>query len=76
MQILEPESADLRKLGGKAVEAALSDELAKFVKQEDEHKWRCKVPDCAKLFKEDHFWRKHVEKRHAEWLEGITQEVS
>lgn len=74
-QILEPESVEIRKLGGKAVEDALSEELAKFVKQEDEHKWRCKVPDCAKLFKEDHFWRKHVEKRHAEWLEGLKKEV-
>lgn len=74
-QILEPESVEIRKLGGKPVEDALNDELAKFVKQEDEHKWRCKVPECAKLFKEDHFWRKHVEKRHVEWLEGLKKEV-
>ncbi|KAJ8108089.1 hypothetical protein ONZ43_g6534 [Nemania bipapillata] len=74
MQILEPESVDVRKLGGKATEDALNDELAKFVKQEDEHKFRCKVPDCSKLFKEEHFWKKHVEKRHAEWLENMQQE--
>jgi hypothetical protein len=74
-QILEPESADLRKLGGRSVDDAVSDELVKFVKQEDEHKWRCKVPDCTKLFKEDHFWKKHVEKRHAEWFESLRQEV-
>lgn len=75
-QILHPETADLRKLGGKPVEDALADELVKYVKQEDEHKWRCKVPECTKLFKEDHFWRKHVEKRHAEWLEKLKDEVS
>lgn len=75
MQILDPESVDLRKLGGRPIEQALDDELAKFVKQEDEHKWRCKIPDCTKLFKEEHFWRKHVEKRHAEWLDGLTGEV-
>ncbi|CAI4216516.1 unnamed protein product [Parascedosporium putredinis] len=59
---------------GRPIEQALDDELAKFVKQEDEHKWRCKIPDCTKLFKEEHFWRKHVEKRHAEWLDGLTGE--
>jgi uncharacterized C2H2 Zn-finger protein len=75
MQILEPESIDIRKLGGKPVDEAIDEELTKYVKQEDEHKWRCKVPECTKLFKEDHFWRKHVEKRHTEWLEGLKQEV-
>ncbi|KAK0731764.1 hypothetical protein B0H67DRAFT_475826 [Lasiosphaeris hirsuta] len=74
MQILEPENADIRKLGGKSAEDALTEELTKHVKQEDEHKWRCKVPDCTKLFKEDHFWKKHVEKRHAEWLEKLREE--
>ena len=74
-QILDPSTVDIRKLGGKPVDDAVNEELAKFVKQEDEHKWRCKVPECTKLFKEEHFWRKHVEKRHTEWLDGIKQEV-
>lgn len=74
MQILEPESVDIRKLGGKPIDDAVADELMKFAKQEDEHKWRCKVPDCTKLFKEEHFWKKHVEKRHAEWLDTIKHE--
>ncbi|KAK3995475.1 serrate RNA effector molecule [Cladorrhinum sp. PSN332] len=73
-QILTPEQVDLRKLGGKPIEDAVNDELVKFVKQEDEHKWRCKVPECTKLFKEDHFWKKHVEKRHPEWLEKLKEE--
>lgn len=76
MQILEPLTVDVRKLGGKPVEDAVNEELAKHVKQEDEHKWRCKVPECSKLFKEDHFWKKHVEKRHPEWLEKLKEEVS
>jgi hypothetical protein len=75
-QILHPETVDLRKLGGKPIEEALDEELVKHVKQEDEHKWRCKAPQCTKLFKEDHFWRKHVEKRHADWLEKLRGEVS
>ncbi|KAI2618879.1 hypothetical protein GGR54DRAFT_146778 [Hypoxylon sp. NC1633] len=74
MQILEPESADIKKLGGRPTEDALNDELSKYVRQEDEHKWRCRVPECTKLFKEDHFWKKHVEKRHADWLDGMKQE--
>lgn len=75
MQILEPEAVDLRKLGGKPTEDALKEELVKYVKQEDEHRFRCRVPDCAKLFKEEHFWKKHIEKRHPEWLEGLKKEV-
>lgn len=75
MQILEPQTADLRKLGGRAVDEAVDEELSKYVKQEDEHKWRCKAPDCTKLFKEEHFWKKHVEKRHGSFLENMKQEV-
>ena len=76
LQLLEPETVDLRKLGGKPLEEALEDEMAKFVKQEDESKWRCKVPECTKLFKGQHFWRKHVEKRHEEWLDKLKNDVS
>ncbi|CAI6095485.1 hypothetical protein V2G26_014658 [Clonostachys chloroleuca] len=74
MQILDPQAVDIRKLGGRPIEEAIDEELLKHVKQEDEHKWRCKVPECTKLFKEEHFWKKHVEKRHSDWLEGLNQE--
>ncbi|KAI5466787.1 hypothetical protein BGZ63DRAFT_398420 [Mariannaea sp. PMI_226] len=73
-QLLDPQSTDIRKLGGRLVEESVEEELLKHVKQEDEHKWRCKAPECTKLFKEEHFWRKHVEKRHADWLDGMKQE--
>ena len=76
IQILDPDSVDVRKLGGKPTEEALQEELVKYVKQEDEHKFRCRVPECQKLFKEEHFWKKHVEKRHAEWLAGLKKDVS
>lgn len=76
LQILEPDSVDVRKLGGKPTEEALQEEFPKYVKQEDEHKFRCRVPECQKLFKEEHFWKKHVEKRHPEWLEGLKKDVS
>lgn len=75
MLILEPGSIDLQKLGGKPTEEAVQEELGKYVKQEDEHKFRCRVPECQKLFKEEHFWRKHVEKRHIDWLDGLKKDV-
>jgi len=76
LQILEPESADIKKLGGKPVDEGVEEELKKYVKQEDESKWRCKVPDCTKLFKGDVFWRKHVEKRHEDFFEKVKRDVS
>ncbi|RAH73874.1 putative arsenite resistance protein Ars2 [Aspergillus aculeatinus CBS 121060] len=76
LQILEPENVDIAKLGGKPVDEALEEELSKSMKQEDESKYRCKVPECTKLFKADHFWRKHVEKRHTEWYENIRSDLA
>lgn len=74
--VIDPNSIDLHKLGGKPLDQALEDELKKFVKQEDENKFRCKVPACMKLFKGESFWRKHVEKRHSEWYEDQVKDVS
>ncbi|KAK5070786.1 hypothetical protein LTR64_007437 [Lithohypha guttulata] len=76
LQLLEPEYCDLKKIGGKPVEEAVEEELNKYVKQEDESKYRCKVPDCTKLFKAEHFWKKHVEKRHEEWYEGLKNDLN
>lgn len=76
LQILEPDNVDVKKLGGKPLEEGLDEELKKFVKQEDEAKFRCKVPECTKLFKGEVFWRKHVEKRHVEWFDSIKKDVS
>lgn len=76
LQMLEPENVDLKKLGGRPIEEGLEEDLSKFVKQEDEFKFRCKAPDCTKLFKGVSFWRKHVEKRHTEWYEKLKDDVS
>ena len=75
LQLLEPENVDVKKLGGKPIEEGLDEELKKHVKQEDEAKFRCKVPECTKLFKGEIFWRKHVEKRHPEWFDNIKKNV-
>lgn len=45
------------------------------MKQEDTNKFRCKVPECTKLFKGPDFWRKHVEKRHPEFYASIVDTV-
>ncbi|KAL8643159.1 MAG: hypothetical protein Q9228_000221 [Teloschistes exilis] len=76
LQILEPENVDVKKLGGKPVDEGVDEELKKHVKQEDEAKFRCKVPECTKLFKGDSFWRKHVEKRHTEWYGNIKNDLT
>jgi len=75
-QLLDPESVDLKKLGGRPMEEAMDEELKKFVKQEDDSKFRCKVPNCTKLFKGEPFWKKHVEKRHEEWYANFQKDVS
>ncbi|KAF2675453.1 hypothetical protein BT63DRAFT_450441 [Microthyrium microscopicum] len=75
VQLLDPDSVDVAKMGGKSVESGLEEELNKYVKQEDENKWRCKVPECTKLFKGSVFWRKHVEKRHEDFYEKLKQDI-
>jgi hypothetical protein len=60
---------------GNTFDDALEAEIAKYVEELAEDKYRCKVLDCHKFFKEEHFWRRHVENRHAEWLEGVKQAV-
>ncbi|KAH8593212.1 hypothetical protein B0O99DRAFT_627512 [Bisporella sp. PMI_857] len=54
-----------------AIACELEDEahwkyLDKYVKQEEENRFRCKVPGCCKLFQAKHFWRKHARLRHTE----------
>jgi len=75
LQVLEPENADLKKLGGRPISQGFDEELSKWVKKEDESKYRCKLPECTKLFKGYDFWKKHVEKRHPEWIEKVQDEV-
>jgi hypothetical protein len=76
LQLLEPDAVDLKKLGGCPLDEALEEQLKKFVKKEDESKYRCKIPGCSKLFKGDTFWKKHVEKRHEEWYAEVKKDVS
>jgi hypothetical protein len=52
----------------KLIDEATKVGIYKYMKKEDEQKWRCKVPDCIKLFKGPDYLSKHIVKRHAEWL--------
>jgi uncharacterized C2H2 Zn-finger protein len=76
LQILEPENIDIKKLGGVPLEEGIEEELKKYVKQEDDAKFRCRVPECTKLFRSETFWRKHVEKRHEDFYNSIKTDVS
>jgi hypothetical protein len=73
----DPLGADLdsRRPEDARFEKALAAAVARYVEQGAPQKFRCRVPECQKLFKSEHFWRKHIELRHGEWLEGIKQEV-
>jgi len=66
----------IKKIGGRVVKEAVEEETLKFVKQEDEGKFRCKVSNCTKLFKAEEFWRKHLDKKHTEWLQQLELEAS
>lgn len=66
----------LKKIGGRVVKEAVEEETLKYVKQEDEGKFRCKVGACTKLFKAEEFWRKHLDKKHTEWLAQLELEAS
>ncbi|KAF3938525.1 hypothetical protein ABW19_dt0207236 [Dactylella cylindrospora] len=72
---LTPDSVDTKKLGAQDPETAFNEETNKFIKQEDEGKFRCRVKDCTKLFKSEEFVRKHMTKRHPEFVTGIEQEI-
>ncbi|KAK9325840.1 hypothetical protein V1517DRAFT_253412 [Lipomyces orientalis] len=71
---LNPASGDLKKLGGRPLEETVQAEITAHIKQEDEGKFRCKVGTCTKLFKGEDFVRKHIEKRHPEFIENLEQE--
>lgn len=65
--------SDLKTPKDVRFEEALVATLARYVEQEDVQRFRCRVPECRRLFRGEHIWRKHVGARHAEWLEGIKQ---
>ncbi|CCJ29907.1 unnamed protein product [Pneumocystis jirovecii] len=73
---LEPDKADLVKLGAKPFDEAVESKIESHIKQEDEKRFRCSVNDCKKLFKGPEFVKKHIEKRHSEWLNEAKKEFT
>ncbi|KAG4304630.1 hypothetical protein PORY_002023 [Pneumocystis oryctolagi] len=72
---LNSEKADLVKLGAKPFDEAIEFKIESHIRQEDEKRFRCSVNDCKKLFKGPEFVRKHIEKRHSEWLNDAKKEL-
>ncbi|KAG5437887.1 hypothetical protein PCANB_000602 [Pneumocystis canis] len=68
--------ADLVKLGAKPFDEAVQLKIESHIKQEDEKRFRCSVNDCKKLFKGPEFVKKHIEKRHSEWLDQGKKEFT
>ncbi|KAG5519966.1 hypothetical protein PMAC_000243 [Pneumocystis sp. 'macacae'] len=73
---LEPDKVDLVKLGAKPFDEAVEFKIESHIRQEDEKRFRCSVNDCKKLFKGPEFVKKHIEKRHSEWLNEAKKEFT
>jgi hypothetical protein len=73
---INPEEADIVKLGGVVVEDVVHKETETAIAREAEDRWRCGVRKCTKLFLEQKFVRSHIQKRHKDWLERIALEVT
>ena len=53
----------------------LEKRLDSFVKEKSDGINQCMISDCGKLFRNNGSWRKHVDNRHAEWLQDLKSEV-
>ena len=73
--MINPEEADVVKLGGVNVDEAVQKEIDAAVTKEADDRWRCGVKKCTKLFLEEKFVRSHIQKRHKDWLDRINAEV-
>ena len=72
---INSEEADVVKLGGDDLEEVLKAKIDSAITREAEDRWRCGVRKCTKLFLEEKFVRSHIQKRHKDWLERLSQEV-
>lgn len=72
---INPDQADVIKLGGVSSEDAINKEITAAISREAEDRWRCTVRKCTKLFLEEKFVRSHIQKRHKDWLEQLAAEV-
>ena len=73
---INPEDADVVKLGGVNLEDTLKNHIDSAITREAEDRWRCGVRKCTKLFLEEKFVRSHIQKRHKDWLDKLSLEVS
>lgn len=71
--LLEPENVDIKAKGALPVEDFINNELDSVIMKEDEQKYRCHVGTCTKLFLGPEFVRKHINKKHKDWLDHIKK---
>ncbi len=71
---LAPEEL-LLKMNVKRADEKIEETIMSHIKKEEDNKFRCQVESCTKLFKDIPFVRKHIDKRHTEWLTAITRQA-
>ncbi|CCG83168.1 Zinc finger protein C725.08 [Taphrina deformans PYCC 5710] len=72
--ILKP-TEYLQALRVKSEQDLVAEIISSKVKAEDELRFRCQVRDCTKLFMDIPFVKKHIEKRHGDWVSQVTAEA-
>ena len=75
-----PTSTDLDHIDVTEIDTLAQDILDKrlqfYVKQMLPKKFRCMINECSKAFESFETWKKHVGKRHSQWLEDLESEVN
>ncbi|KAK7206869.1 hypothetical protein BZA70DRAFT_288316 [Myxozyma melibiosi] len=71
---ITPGSANVTKYGGLPIDELVEKEISSHVRNEDEAKSRCKVGTCTKLFKAEEFVKKHIAKKHPDFIAAVEQE--
>ncbi|EPY49337.1 zf-C2H2 type zinc finger protein [Schizosaccharomyces cryophilus OY26] len=71
--LLDPESVDLKSKGALPIDTFVNSEIESVILKEDDQKYRCHVGACTKLFLGPEFVKKHISKKHSEWLDHVKK---
>ncbi|CAO3630533.1 unnamed protein product [Mucor hiemalis] len=75
MKIHTPDDRELKRLGGRVLQAEIDDYVKEHVLKEHESKYKCQVGECSKAFKGFDYVEKHILSKHPEEIERIKGEV-
>ncbi|KAI8983500.1 hypothetical protein BDB01DRAFT_791017 [Pilobolus umbonatus] len=75
MKVHTPDDRELKKLGGRIMQAEIDEFIKEHVLKEHESKYKCQVGECSKAFKGFDYVEKHIVTKHAEEIERIKLEV-